>query len=444
MRFESDTARRAFVPRSLDDDGALVAALSALEEFVNWEGQQRNVMRAACSVGPVSDILQRLGNPQRQFNSVHVAGTKGKGTVSAFIEGALAQAGVRVARYGSPHVECFTERLSLNRGRVQKGRLASAIRKAIQARNRAAADGSPGVNSTWFDLVTAACFLILADEGVDWAVVECGLGGRLDSTNVIDAPIAVITNVDLEHTEVLGSTRAEIAGEKAGIIKPGSIVITGAEPQSEAGRVIRSRAKYLDCQYRYVQLAGSISEQNTLLARAALDAVDIISKGKIGTTSVPLSGLLTPTTMSNCALPGRLEQRYAYISPQDASRRLPLPVVLDGAHVPSSLDLVLAELSKRYDERPCTILFGLNNDKNAEGMIGALAGYATRVIMTGTGKRSMDPAELCRMARLRNVVSDWEIDPKVAFIEACRRARDGWLLVTGSFHLIGAVRSLTF
>jgi dihydrofolate synthase/folylpolyglutamate synthase len=433
-----------FVPHSVDDDAALSGALSALEEFVNWEGQQRNVMRAACSVGPVSDILQRLGSPHRQFKSVHVAGTKGKGTVSAFIEGALVEAGVNVARYGSPHVECFTERMSLNRRRVQKGRLASAIRKVIQTRNRAVVDGSPGVNSTWFDLVTAACFLILADEGVDWAIVECGLGGRLDSTNVIDAPIAVITNIDLEHTEVLGSTRAEIAGEKAGIIKSGSIVITGAAPQSEAGRVIRSRAKYLDCQYRYVQLAGSITEQNALLARAALDAIDLISKGKIGTTAVPLSRLLTPTTMSNCALPGRLEQRYAYISPQDASRRLPLPVVLDGAHVPSSLDLVLAELSKHYNERPCTILFGLNADKNAEGMIGTLAGYATRVIMTSTGKRSMDPAELCRMARLRNVVSDWDIDPKIALTEACRRVAGGWILVTGSFDLIAAVRPLIF
>jgi dihydrofolate synthase/folylpolyglutamate synthase len=193
-----------------------------------------------------------------------------------------------------------------------------------------------------------------------------------------------------------------------------------------------------------VQLAGSITEQNALLARAALDAIDLISKGKIGTTAVPLSRLLTPTTMSNCALPGRLEQRYAYISPQDASRRLPLPVVLDGAHVPSSLDLVLAELSKHYNERPCTILFGLNADKNAEGMIGTLAGYATRVIMTSTGKRSMDPAELCRMARLRNVVSDWEIDPKIALTEACRRVAGGWILVTGSFDLIAAVRPLIF
>lgn len=427
---------------SINDDLALEGALLALEEFVNWERQQRCGMRAACGVQPVADILSRLENPQLQFKSIHVAGTKGKGTVSAFIEGAMAGAGMHVGRYSSPHVECFTERLSLDRRSVPKRSLALAIRKTLEARNKAVRDQSPGSDSTWFDLVTAACFLVLGDDGVDWAVVECGLGGRLDSTNVIDAPVAVITNIDLEHTEVLGSTPAEIAREKAGIIKPESTVISGVLPRSDAGLVIQKRAIDLGCQFSHIPVDGhSVTQQNALLAKAVLDAVESNSDRRLGKIA-PLSSFLTPATIKKSALPGRLEYRYARTS--SVGLTLKLPVVLDGAHVPSSLELVLAELSQKFGGTPCTVLFGLNSDKDAEGMVDVLARYADSAIMTKTSKRSTDPAALCRIARRRNLVCDCQSDPTLAFEEACRKAENGWVFVTGSLYLIGAVRQLTF
>ena len=153
---------------------------------------------------PARDLAARLGDPQKAFRAVHVAGSKGKGSVSALIEAGLAHAGLNVGRYGSPHVERVTERVSLGATTSTTDTLAAALTEALDAYEAARRDGTAAADATWFDLLTFAAFLIFREAGVGWAVVEVGLGGRLDSTNIVDGEIAVVTNIGLEHTEILG------------------------------------------------------------------------------------------------------------------------------------------------------------------------------------------------------------------------------------------------
>ena len=213
----------------------LTQAQARLDALTDWERRPRNTMRVGLE--PMQDLAWRLGDPQKSFRAIHVAGTKGKGSVSALIEAALAHAGLRVGRYASPHVERITERVSVQGRDVDEPTLARALDRALDGYEAARAAGTPAANATWFDLLTAAAFLIFREAAVEWAVVEVGLGGRLDSTNIVDGEIAVVTNIALEHTEILGHTRAAIAGEKVGILKPGAVLVTTLGADDEAGRV---------------------------------------------------------------------------------------------------------------------------------------------------------------------------------------------------------------
>ena len=207
--------------------------MARLDALTDWERRPRNKMRV--ELEPMRDLAARLGDPQKSFRSIHVAGTKGKGSVSALIEAALAHAGLRVGRYGSPHVERITERVSVQGHDVDEPALARALNRALDAYETARKAGTPAADATWFDLLTAAAFIIFTEAQCEWAVIEVGLGGRLDSTNIVDGEIAIVTNIELEHTEILGNTRAAIAGEKVGILKPGAVLITTLDADDEAG-----------------------------------------------------------------------------------------------------------------------------------------------------------------------------------------------------------------
>ena len=179
--------------------------------------------------------MERLGSPHLGFRVVHVTGTKGKGAVCALVEAAMRRAGLSVGRYASPHLHRVNERISSNGIAVSDNDLAAALRAAIDAYNSARLDGTPAADATWFDMVTAAAFVSFKAAGVAWVVAEVWLGGRHDSTNVLNGEIAVVTNVELEHTEVLGKTRAAIAYEKAGILKPSAVLVTPLHRDDEVG-----------------------------------------------------------------------------------------------------------------------------------------------------------------------------------------------------------------
>ena len=400
-----------------------------------------------------------------------MSGTKGKGSVAALVACGMAVRGLRVLRYGSPHVERLHERVTIYEPRaktsecastrqdgstaievplqaplhaptfdaraVSDAELALGLHTALDAREAAIRGQTPGLEATWFDVLTCAALLVMRALDIEWGVLECGLGGRLDSTNVIDGEVCVLTNVDLEHTDVLGPTRAHIAREKVAIVKRGATLVTGvrqanqelapilkAHVESEAGELIWA----LDANAAPAA-PGLIAALNATLATAALHALE--RRGVLAGASTAL----TPDVCTAAALPGRME----VLSWQG------LPVVLDGAHVPSSLAAVLGEMAVRPGfERPPMTIFGVGKDKDVDGLLKVLGARVDRLFCTSVGSQTaVPPEELVENARRFVVEVKTASTPRIAFDQAVALcARGDWILVTGSLHLVGAIRPL--
>ncbi len=381
---------------------------------------------------PMADLMERLGNPHKAFRSIHVAGTKGKSSTCALLQTGITKAGIRVGRYLSPHIDHICERVSVNGHPVSEDQLADAVEASLQAFDHAKAEGTAGNNSTWFDLLTASAFLVFQKAGVEWAVIETGLGGRLDSTNIVPSDVQVITNIELEHTEVLGSTRSQIAFEKAGIIKPASHVITPLTDRDEAGRVIQNRADELGATVlRPEEFEGStILERNVALARLALDATRTLDS-RLG------SWLLNDEAITRAFLPGRMEIRTERVG------GTAVPVVFDGAHVPFNLAAVLNDLETVIKKSSCIAVVALASDKDAEGFLRVLQQNHIEAIFTTANSRSRSPAELADLGSRLGLVCTANADPVSAYADALKKAvvESGWVLVTGSLYLVSLVRS---
>lgn len=423
-------------------DHRLAEALARLDALVNWERRDRDAaMRRGLE--PVADVLERLGGPTARFRSVHVAGTKGKGTTSSLVATALGRAGLRTGLYTSPHVDRMHERIRVDGRDVDDSTLARALELALSARELALAQGTPGAAATWFDLVTAAAFLIFAEAEVEWAVVECGLGGRLDSTNVVHGEVCIVTNIDLEHTAVLGSSLAAIAREKGGILKRGSTLVTGVLPDpalaasEDPARILDEIAGELHCPVlRPEGLAPTMLGRNVDLARLALD--ELGAREVRDRDGWPIGGkLLEPETILAARLPGRLEKRF-----QGDVR-----VVIDAAHVPSSVRMVLEELAGDPDlpGRPVVVV-ALGRDKNAGEIFRILATVADTVVCTTVPSGPLSAAEfLAEEAKRAGLGAETAADPRTAYARALELAEDGrWVLVIGSFYLAGAIRQESF
>ncbi len=417
---------------------ALADAMARLDTLTDWERRPRNRMRVGLE--PARDLAARLGDPHKAFRVIHVAGTKGKGSVAALIEAALARAELSVGRYGSPHVERVTERVSLQTRDVDPKTLARGLDIALDAYEAARLEGTAATEATWFDLLTLAAFVIFREAGVAWAVVEVGLGGRLDSTNIVDGEIAVVTNIGLEHTEILGATRAAIAAEKAGILKPGAVVATTLPADDEAGRIVQARASALACDIRRSDAGpdATIEATNAALAGAVLDALG--RKGVKARSGEPIgSDLLDAETRARARLIGRME-RFRL----KGGARL-LPVVLDGAHVPFNIAAVLSDLARQPElAGPCIAVVALARDKDATGFLSELGKRATTIVCTSvpSATRGRPAAELGAIAASLGIEAEVEPDPRSAFrrgVALAERA-GAWLLVTGSLYLVGELR----
>jgi dihydrofolate synthase/folylpolyglutamate synthase len=413
----------------------LERALSRLDERVNWEKKTRDAagdpMRV--SLEPVRDLCARLGAPEAAFRAVHVTGSKGKGSTAALVAGALQAAGVHTALYTSPHLERVSERLTLAGVEVDEERLAESLERALAAAQAAEIDGGPARAATWFDLLTAAAFLVVAEARVELAVIECGLGGRLDSTNVVHGPLAIVTNVYLEHTAVLGPTRLAIAREKAGIVKPGARVVVGAlAPDDEAAALVEHVARERGARCVRVEHApdDAIERRNRRVAEAAL--VELAAAEPALARSA--GGFVLPSAAGG--LPGRAERRL-----HGTTR-----VVLDGAHVPESLALVLRDLAREPGLAvPPVVVLGMGLEKNAEGLLKALSRWTDTVLCSTVGEGPYRGAEeLAALGRGLGLATRAVPDPAAALDEAVRLAGPGgWVLVTGSLHLVGCLRART-
>jgi dihydrofolate synthase / folylpolyglutamate synthase len=321
-------------------------------------------------------LLRELGDPQTRFRSIHVVGSNGKTTTTLMIEAILCGEGVAAGATISPHVATWEERITV-------GDFERALERVRPAAER--------VGATQFEVVVAAAFSEFAELGVEAAVVEAGLGGRLDATNVIDAPVVVLTNVSLEHTDVLGSTREAIAAEKLAVVTPGATVVL-AEPQWEALARAQGAAQ--------VVLTGPSSLE---LAEAAAAAF--------------LGRPVDRAPATDVQPPGRLERRGNEI--------------WDGAHNPDGIEWLV----ERLPPRRYVVVASILRDKNAADMLASLAPVAERLVATqSSNPRALPAAEL---AALASIPSEAVEDPA----EALERARalavpDGAVLVTGSLYLL--------
>jgi dihydrofolate synthase/folylpolyglutamate synthase len=403
----------------------LARAMGRLASLVDWERRSRSGMRPGLE--PVRDLCARLGEPQRRLRCVHVTGSKGKGTTAAIVAAALRKAGRKVGLYTSPHVERVEERLRIDGAEVESRTLGRALERAHDARDAAVREATPADDATWFDVVTAACLLAMAEAGCEWAVVEVGLGGRLDSTNIVHGEVAVVVNVELEHRDVLGPTRACIAREKGGIVKQGATLVTSLDDDDEAGAVLRAIAVELGARRVVVPPLGTWRERNADLARAVLAA--------LGERDAELGpGLVDEGVLHEARLPARGEWRQL-----DG-----VPILLDGVHVPAAVELAFADVVRARGKAAAVVL-ALGRDKDLGGVLKALRAASDLLLCTSVASGPLRGAEeLCEAA----LAAGWNAravpDPLEALRQAAASAGPrGWACVAGSFHLAGVARRAT-
>ena len=400
----------------------------------------------------ITELLRRLGHPEARFPCVHVAGTNGKGSVCAFLESMLRTAGYTTGLYTSPFLERFPERIRVGGRQIAEDAFADAATQVRAAAEGMVADGLP--EPTFFELVTAAAFLHFARHPVDIAIIETGLGGRTDATNVVMPLVSIITAVGMDHTAALGGTLRSIAAEKAGILKPGIPVVLSSGNPPEVVAIVNETARQLGCpltdcadwhvrllqstldghsfdliygagtlQGLHIPLLGEHQTQNAAVALAATEALQ---------ERFPVAESALRAGLQSAQWPGRLE----------LLRREP-PLLLDGAHNPHGAAALARFLREHLGSRKACLVFASMNDKDAAGMAEALAPVTAQAIATeppGHGTRMVHRAGyLADLFAAQGVPaqaeSDWQEAIKAALASGLP------VVLCGSLYLVGAART---
>ena len=432
----------------LDDAYAYIA------EFTNYERMAHfDYTRQALDLDRVRQVLSALGNPETSSPIVHVAGTKGKGSVCAMAASMLQQAGYRVGLFSKPHLVRLNERLSVNGAEITDDEFVTLMNRLypyLEAQRQA---GNP---LTFFDLITILALAYFAQEAVDAVVLEVGLGGRLDSTNVVTPSVSVITTIGYDHTAQLGDTLGQIAREKAGIIKMGVPVVSGVN-DPEPATVIRGVAEEQGAQLYELDedvriapsdvsdrfsvqtwrstysglslpLVGTHQRRNAAVAIGAVEALQERTSLSVSTDAVAKG-------LAHVKLRGRIERLS----------EAPL-VILDVAHNPDSLRTLRLTLRETYPDHSWTVLFGTPRDKDVEGNLREILQLATHVVLTTTDNpRGTLPDELQQRATAIAPSVSIEVIPDLT--SALQRAltlasRHRGVCVTGWFHMAGEVAKL--
>jgi dihydrofolate synthase/folylpolyglutamate synthase len=386
----------------------------------------------------ITRLCDALGQPQSAFPSVIVAGTNGKGSVTAMVEAALRAAGCRTGRYTSPHLLRLEERFAIDGVDVSPSVLDAAAGRVQRAVAGLLASGALEAAPTFFECTTAVAFELFRDAGVDVAVLEVGLGGRLDATNVVCPIAAAIVSIDIDHEAQLGTTIASIAAEKAGIAKPGIPVVCGrmareasdviAAVCAERGaRMIRTDdTPSLSARVAVIPLAlaGEHQRANAEVAIVLLETLD--ATGRLG---VHIGADAIHAGLTRAVWPGRLERFDA-----PGCR-----VLLDAAHNAAGAR-ALAAYVRSAEPAGVTLVFGAMQDKAVAEMLTALAPVAREIICTtAPSPRAAPAADLAALAAGLGSQALAVADPFAALEQAC--ARGGTVVVAGSIFLIGPVRA---
>ena len=391
-------------------------------------------------------LLALLGDPQRQYPSMHIAGTKGKGSVAAICASVLRAAGQRVGLYTSPHLQRLNERVQIDGRAISDDELAGLVDDI-----KPVIDQIAGI--TTFEVLTALAFVCFAQQRIDMAVVEVGLGGRLDATNVLEPVVSVITSLSLDHTHLLGETLAEIAGEKGGIIKPGVPLVTAwqavealdvleaiahergtpitvigrdwwyeVDEMTLEGQVFRAGRRGEPGDSYTLPLLGEHQVQNATVALAALD----IAGGRM--SGLGLDSQAMRRGLAQVSWPGRCQ----VISRQPV-------VVLDGAHNVDSALKLRRTLERLFPDQRRILLLGVTAEKDVGGIIDALAPIADELIVTAANHPRAEAADdLCR--RVQSAGFSCAVSPSVAAGLRMALERAGpcdVICVTGSLFVVG-------
>lgn len=398
-------------------------ALDYIHSFTNYElTRPDTIPDGAWDLTRIRSLLALLGDPHVAYPTLHIAGTKGKGSTAAFCAQVCMAAGLKTGLYCSPHLIDFRERIQIDRQLITPEAL---VRLADDVQPHAAQVSG----LTWFELLTALAFWHFAREGVEVGIIEVGLGGRLDATNVVLPLVSAITHLSLEHTELLGDTLALIAAEKAAIIKPG-VPAVSAPQQPEAAAVIAQVADRQNSPLTLLRgdeakgytlgLPGHFQTENAAVAVAALHAVQ---EG-----GLPITGDHIRAGLSATRWRGRFEKL------SDA----PL-VVVDSAHTVASAQMLVREVAALAGGPAWTLIFGCMTDKDAAGMLTTLLASAKHVILTTADHpRAMPVANLQRVAK--SVRPHFILDSRPTVSAALNLALDEGhthILCTGSLAIAG-------
>jgi dihydrofolate synthase / folylpolyglutamate synthase len=418
--------------------------------------------RVAPSLGRITALTELLGDPQRAYPVIHVTGTNGKGSTAAMIEGLLRANGLRTGRFSSPHVTSVTERITINGEPLSQDRFDDVFREIAPYVELVDAQQIDGVAMTFFEIITAMAYAAFADAPVDVAVVEVGLGGTWDATNVADGDVAVITPIDLDHTHLLGSTVAEIATEKAGIIKPGALAILAGQ-SADAAHVLLERSAEVGALVQREGIEFGVLERVPAVGGQLLRLM--AAEGPVDEIFLPLYGAhqaanaaqalaaaeaflgmkaLAPEVVregfAGVTMPGRME----------VVRRSPT-VVLDAAHNPHGARAAADTVTEAFAFTPLVGVIAAMGDKDVRGMLEVWSEVMQQVVVTqvASTSRGMPADELGELAAGvfgadRVTVArrlDDAIETAVTLAEADDLGGSG-VLVTGSVVLVGEARTL--
>jgi dihydrofolate synthase/folylpolyglutamate synthase len=402
-------------------------------------------------LGNITALLDALDHPERSFRSVHVAGTNGKGSVTAMVEAALRAAGHRTGRYTSPHIADLAERFAVNGDPVASEPLLAVIAHVRDTALRLQAGGTLPAPPTFFEVTTAVAFELFRRAGVEVAVCEVGLGGRLDATNVLMPVVTAITSIALDHQQYLGGTLAEIASEKAGIIKPLVPVVVGDVPDPAAkviSAIASQRAAPIVWAHegtRVRPVSGGSGPTRVDVSTPAQEygelTIALAGAHQIGNAVVAIRLLEELDGLGIGMSPSQIGQGLATVRWPGRLERVFFPggreVLLDAAHNPAGA-AALASYLREHEKRP--LVFAAMRDKDAAGMLQALAPAVSAIVITkASNRRSADPEALAELART--------LAPAIAVSVASSPARalaEAWhisprIVVAGSIFLLGDV-----
>jgi dihydrofolate synthase/folylpolyglutamate synthase len=437
-------------------------ALAFLYGLTNYELTQPDNVNAALKLERMVKLLAALGDPHKQYRIIHVAGTKGKGSTCAMLESCIRALGLRTGLYISPHLSSFRERMRVDGEMIPVevvGILADRVKEAM-------AD-IPGV--TTFEAITAMALLHFARENCQWVVLEVGLGGRLDATNVVTPAASVITSISYDHMQWLGNTLAEIAGEKAGIIKPGVPVISHQQMPEAAAvieRVAHERNAALTIvgrHWRWTPLSQTLKKQEFEIKQVSLIRskdrpfvndlegryeIGLLGKHQIDNAATAIAtldalrvALIESGARNFGANPVREGLGRAIWAGRFEILRVDPPVVIDGAHNVDSVNKLAMTLVEMFPGKRWTFIFGGYRDKAIEGMIKALNPRANRWIFTRVkdNARAMSQEELMTVAKSVNARNPQSV---ATVADALAQINDGneAVCVCGSIVLTGETR----